>query len=199
MNILLAEHDRDMLMTYKKLLTVEGFNVTAVFDGVQAVEALSSAKFDLVVADRRLPLIKPEELQKRITELSIPSLVLIYQRITPQILLENTGADSYMSYPFFPSEFTIRVRQIIERSKSDSQLNINGLTIYEKSFRCENGMHFTNEEIEIIKRVLAEKPVNTHGISPYINAVNNRLEKLKSSSRLRYVPDKGYRLVKNYE
>ena len=51
MKILTAASDRDLLSGLSRLLSADGHEVVAAFDGVQAVSAAGAESFDLAILD----------------------------------------------------------------------------------------------------------------------------------------------------
>ena len=47
--LLLVEDDRDLNHLVKEFLEKEGFNVTSVFDGQEAIKEISTTKYDLLI------------------------------------------------------------------------------------------------------------------------------------------------------
>lgn len=199
MKLLFAGPDRDLLMTYKKLLEREGYEVTTAFDGVQTVEKLRGEPFGLIILDRRIPRVSCREVLIAVEAAKMPSILLLDGRLTPAELLSDVSACSYMRFPFFPHELLQRTAEVLERASSDEVLNVCGVEIITNKFRSRDGTRFTNEEINIIKASLAGKSTDIHGMSSYVNAINNKLEKLGKGSRIQYILDNGYRLVNSNE
>lgn len=199
MRILFAAPDRDLLMTYERLLTIEDHSVTAVFDGAQTVRKLSGHRYDLVVLDRNIPGIDTVNIMKLIKTEHTPVLQLLSRKITPSVLMENNAADSYISFPFLPDEFMRRIKSIAERVGMDKSLTIDGVIINEGDFSSNDGTHFTNEEIDILHAVQNGSVLPISSVSAYINALNNKFAKLGKKTRIKYVMNEGYRLVKENE
>ncbi len=199
MKLLLADQDRDFLMTYKKLLEYDGHSVTTVFDGAQALERLAGSDFDLVIVNKNIPMIGSRQIIRQLNGENIPSLVLLDRGVTPAILLDSEAACSYMNFPFFPYELCSRVKEIGEKAKSSRTILLNDTNITISHFREGSGVRFTNEEIELLTALQNGAKPDYHHISAYVNALNNKFEKLKKSLRIKYVLDHGYRLVNLYE
>ena len=65
-NILLAEDERTLAMIIKDTLDGQGFNVTVVSDGEEALRQYAACKPDVLVADVMMPRLDGFELVKRI-------------------------------------------------------------------------------------------------------------------------------------
>ncbi len=55
MHVLLADDEKIYVESLAKVLRRRGFDVVAVFDGPSAIDAVSSAEFDVIVLDLRMP------------------------------------------------------------------------------------------------------------------------------------------------
>ncbi|MBR4211967.1 MAG: hypothetical protein IKR84_06240, partial [Oscillibacter sp.] len=62
MRLLLADSDRDMLSAYRRLLQLSGHTAATAFDGVQVLQLLDAASFDLAIVNERLPRIAHERI-----------------------------------------------------------------------------------------------------------------------------------------
>ena len=199
MRILLAAPDRDLLMTYKRLFELDSYTVTAVFDVPQAAVHIGEQRFDLAIVDRSLPRGGSKEILKRLNEKEIPSVLLIEHKITPNDLLEYSAASSYMSYPFFPYELKERAAEVLEKAGSKETLSVGESEINVSKFRSSDGTRFTNEEINILRAIKNGDKFDVRHISSYINALNNKFERMKKKTRVKYVLNEGYRLVNENE
>lgn len=195
MRLLLAAPDRDLLLTYKKLLSLGGLDVTDVFDGPQLVGSIAENSFDLVILDRSLPRMDYSDAMRLISERGIPSIVLLPRKVTPKVLLEKPGASSYMNFPFLPSDLSSRIAQVSEKAASEKTLSVGGAEIEVSCFRASDGTPYSNEEINILTALKDNAPFSVPHISAYINALNNKFERMGKSARVKYVTDEGYRLV----
>lgn len=195
MKLLLADHNRDFLITYNKVLEYEGFKVTPVFDGIQAIMKISGNKYDIVLINDNIPRVNSKRIIRQLNSDNIPSLVFLENDVTPMNLLDGDAACSYMSFPFFPSELSKRIKDILDKSKDDRIISFESLEINISHFLSDEGIRFTNEEIDILEAIYNGDEINDRHISAYVNALNNKLEKMKKNLHIKYILDHGYRLV----
>jgi DNA-binding NtrC family response regulator len=76
-NILIAEDNELNRETLKEILLEEGYEVNAVHDGRQAIEAFAADRYDLVITDLLMPNVDGLELLKFIKEAGRDNLVII--------------------------------------------------------------------------------------------------------------------------
>lgn len=121
-NILLAEDDKDLNLLTSTYLKKAGFNVVAVYNGLDALNKFYEEKFDIVLSDIMMPLCDGFELAKDIRS---------YDKVIPIIFLSarddkptkqmgyRIGVDDYITKPFDLDELVLKINAICRR------LNIN--------------------------------------------------------------------------
>ncbi|MBQ2568946.1 MAG: response regulator, partial [Ruminococcus sp.] len=68
MKVLYAEDERQLSVAVAEILKMEGFEVTAVYDGGQALDALEKDFFDAVILDIMMPVADGMEVLRRMRE-----------------------------------------------------------------------------------------------------------------------------------
>lgn len=117
MRILLVEDDHQLATGLKKALNYEGFTVDCLVTGQQAIDALISNPFDLVILDLGLPDIDGTEVIKRLRAKKIDTPILILtarDTLDDKVQGLDLGADDYLVKPFELSELFARLR-VVER------------------------------------------------------------------------------------
>jgi len=123
MRLLLVEDDTILGDGLKAGLTMEGYAVDWLKDGVQADEALRLNKYDLVVLDLNLPRMDGMSILKamRRRKDSTPVLLLTARDgITDRVAGLDGGADDYVSKPFDLAEICARLRALARRQDGRS-------------------------------------------------------------------------------
>jgi two-component system response regulator MprA len=158
--VLLAEDDRAVRDALVRALTLEGYAVTAVTNGAQALEWLSSHEADLLVLDVSMP---------HIDGLTVCRVVRAEQRHVPILLLTartassdrvlglDAGADDYLAKPFDLDELFARMRALTRRANGygdapvggaePDRLSLDDLVVDLRGRRATRG----NREIELSK------------------------------------------------
>lgn len=122
---------REVVSNY---LEREGYEVTAVADGHEALERLDEATPDLVVLDVMLPSVDGLSILRHVRRHSEVPVILLTARgeESDRILGLELGADDYVSKPFSPRELTARVRSVLRRTApkpTDDMLEFGELAI----------------------------------------------------------------------
>ncbi|MFD9905023.1 response regulator transcription factor [Streptomyces sp. NPDC059063] len=116
--MLLAEDDRAIRNALDRALTLEGYHVTAVCDGVQALAAAHADPPDLLVLDVMMPGIDGLQVCRvlRAQGDRTPILMLTARVETAdRIAGLDAGADDYVAKPFEVEEVFARLRALLRR------------------------------------------------------------------------------------
>src|SRR6185503_8933629 len=121
-SLLIVDDDRELGQMLTEYLTGEGFQVTLLRDGAEALEKLTdqSHPFDLVILDVMLPSLSGFEVLRRLRHhLSIPVIMLTaHGADVDRIVGLELGADDYLAKPFNPRELVARIRAVLRRFAS---------------------------------------------------------------------------------
>ncbi|MFI7010444.1 response regulator transcription factor [Streptomyces sp. NPDC050145] len=117
--VLLAEDDRAIRNALERALTLEGYAVTAVADGVQALAAAHRARPDVLVLDVMMPGIDGLQVCRVLRAEGDPTPILMLTALveTPdRIAGLDAGADDYVVKPFDVEEVFARLRALLRRT-----------------------------------------------------------------------------------
>jgi two-component system, OmpR family, response regulator MprA len=120
--VLLAEDDRAIRHALERALTLEGYRVTAVADGVEALAQAHKTPPDVLVLDVMMPGIDGLQVCRvlraegdRTPILMLTALVETQDRIAGL----DAGADDYVVKPFDVEEVFARLRALLRRTSPD--------------------------------------------------------------------------------
>ena len=117
--ILIAEDDQGVRTSLTRALTFQNYNVTAVNDGAQALEAVDAQLPDLVILDVSMPHVDGLTACRMIREKyrSLPILMLTARHeVSDRVAGLDAGADDYVIKPFALEELSARVRSMLRRT-----------------------------------------------------------------------------------
>ena len=168
--VLLAEDTADLNRALSAILTHEGYDVTAVFDGEEALTCLRTNAYDAVILDIMMP--KKDGLEvlssMRAEGNNSPVLLLTAKaEVDDRVNGLDAGADDYLTKPFAMKELLARIRSMTRRrsSYSGGELRIGDLTLNAENFelRAENSVRLSIKEFELMQLLLknAGKPLKT--------------------------------------
>lgn len=123
-HILIAEDDSELNQLFQHVLRRSGYEATGVENGVQALGALDSAYYDLIISDVMMPGMDGLELVSALRESgnNIPVLM-----ITAKDAFDDmrsgfaSGTDDYMVKPVNINEMVLRVGALLRRARMVSE------------------------------------------------------------------------------
>lgn len=121
MRILIAEDDPIMLETIKAQLKNDDYIVLGTNDGREALQAFDSFGPDLIITDILMPYTSGLELIGIIRSEKSPKLpILVLSALDEEATVMEAfsmGANDFLSKPFKPAEFNIRVQRLLNIAK----------------------------------------------------------------------------------
>jgi len=115
--VLVVDDDREIVKAISILLEGEGYEVLKAYDGLQALDILSTRQVRLVLIDVMMPRLDGLSAILRIREKrNIPIIILSAKsEDTDKVLGLSMGADDYVSKPYNPQELAARVKSQLRR------------------------------------------------------------------------------------
>ena len=115
--ILIAEDDPEIAMLERDYLEIEGFEVSVVDNGQQAVTQALTGDFSLILLDLMLPGCNGYDVCRLIRDrIDVPILMVTARtESVDKIRGLGLGADDYIPKPFDPAELTARVKAHLSR------------------------------------------------------------------------------------
>ena len=117
--ILIAEDEPIIAGALQDDLTLEGYEVTVVSDGVAASKRATTERFDLIVLDVMLPGRDGFDICRDIrkADRKTPILMLTARaQETEKVFAFELGADDYVTKPFGTKELRARIKALLRRS-----------------------------------------------------------------------------------
>ena len=165
MKILLAEDEKRMNRALTEIMRQEGYEVTSVENGEDALLEIEGMVYDLIVLDVMMPKMNGFAVAKKVRAEGIRTPILM---LTAKAELDDkvegldSGADDYLTKPFMTKELLARLRALARRNlpTGDGSLKYEDLTLDVKKavLSCENGQSIRLGEKEL--RILEYLIVN---------------------------------------
>ncbi len=160
--VLIVEDEESIRESLKLNLELEGYDVTTVSDGLQALQQVKSAYFDLIILDIMLPEMDGISLCEaiRLQQNEVPILFLSAKN-SPKDRIEGLrkGGDDYLSKPFDLEELLLRIAKLIAKNKKiqDPQQNLTNYTFASGSIDFTGLTCITHDgqQINLSKREVA--------------------------------------------
>lgn len=220
MHILLIEDDKTLNQNISDALRAEGFIVTTVYDGEIAEKLLHRDNFDCIIMDINLPYKNGFELCKyfRLMNNSTPVIMLTaFSELDDKVQGYDSGADDYLTKPFYMRELILRVHSLIKRTRSSTSttetltaddivvelktktVSRQGQTINLTPREYQILIHFIQNKGELVSKKELIKliwgdviDVNTNTVEVYINFLRNKIDKPFSKNNIKTKVGYGY-------
>ena len=167
MRILVVEDERDLNRILTKTLSAEGCSVDACFDGLEALDYLSGASYDVIVLDRMMPRMDGMELLSRLRAQGDETPVIFLtakDAVSERVRGLDAGADDYLVKPFSFDELMARIR-VVTRKHSGSTTNlftVGDLTVDTGAHtvrRGEKNINLSTKEFALLEYMTRNKGV----------------------------------------
>jgi DNA-binding response OmpR family regulator len=143
-------------------LSYEGFAVTVVGDGLEAVAQARAEMPDLVVLDLMLPGIDGLEVCRRLRALGDPSIIMLTARgqVEDRITGLEAGADDYLPKPFTFRELLARIRAVLRRHgvAPQQQVQVGDVMLDRQTRRVTRGgrpIDLTQREFDLLDLLMS--------------------------------------------
>ena len=125
-HILVVDDDDGIRSLVKQYLTENNFLVTSANSAEDAAEKVLIIKFDLIVLDIMMPGKNGLEFTKEYKEKIDTPIILLTAKGEANERVEGleVGADDYLPKPFEPKELTLRIKNILNKTKKNNQKRI---------------------------------------------------------------------------
>lgn len=123
--VLVVDDDREIVDAISINLEKEGYSVLKAYDGLQALDMVSSQGVQLILFDIMMPRLDGLSATMKIREdKNIPIIILSAKsEDTDKILGLSMGADDYITKPFNPMELVARVKSQLRRYMTLGDVN----------------------------------------------------------------------------
>jgi two-component system, sensor histidine kinase and response regulator len=141
-HILVAEDSRMQRVRLQTTLENLGYRVTAVADGIEALEALKKERPDLVLSDVEMPGLGGYELCRTVKNLylEVPVVLLTSMRDAEDIIRGiQAGADNYLTKPCESDFLDQRLKALLQRPSVEDTLESLEVTIGGQAYQVKAG------------------------------------------------------------
>ena len=151
MNILIVEDDPNLSQNIRDALVDENYLVEVAFDGLIAEKLLKRNDYHCIIMDINLPYKNGYELCKefRQTNTTTPVLFLTaFDELEDKVAGFDSGADDYLTKPFYMKELLLRVKSLIKRAGNSHEM-VNDMITIENLIINQKTKSVTRNNIEI--------------------------------------------------
>jgi two-component system response regulator QseB len=167
--VLLVEDDRELAGMLAELLADEGYETDAAHDGQRGLHLGLTGRYDVMIIDRRLPVLDGLELLARLRARGVTTRVLVLSalgELADRVCGLDAGADDYLVKPFEAEELLARLRALGRRDLEGAEslpVGAAALDLQRHEVVLPRGERITlsGREFELL-RTLAQRPKAIH-------------------------------------
>lgn len=214
MRVLVVEDERDLARALTEGIRRDGYAVDAALTGMDALEKLATAPYDIVCLDLNLPDMDGREVCRRIQQGDArlddsdpPRIIMLTARdsLADRVAGLDDGADDYLVKPFDLAELLARLRALSRRQTAHrgSIVEVGPLRLDTRRHEVEaegRPIDLTSREFALLRyfmvhagEVLAAERLLDHvwdeNIDPFTNTVRVTISKLRKKLAEAGYPD----------
>lgn len=205
MRILLVEDDITINQNIRDYLVQERFEVEVAFDGFIAEKLLRKNEYDCVILDVNLPHKNGYDICRSFRQYNTATPVLFltaFDDLEDKVHGYESGADDYLTKPFFVKELHLRINSLVKRRSNASGagdvISAGDIVINQKAKTVQRDgkeIQLTPREYQILSTLVAADgalvskkelireiwgsafDANTNNIEVFINFLRNKIDK----------------------
>ncbi|MDA0255677.1 MAG: response regulator transcription factor [Planctomycetota bacterium] len=164
LRVLVVEDDAAARDAIRRGLIDRGAEVLEASDGLAALEQVASGDPALVVLDLMLPMLDGEHVISRLRRMGPLPVIVVSAKRSPddRVRALDLGADDYLVKPFTMRELVARIRAVLRRSGSGSDLPVGGAAIdldaaAQVALRDGRRVPLTAQEFAVLEQLVARR------------------------------------------
>ena len=166
MKILLAEDEKRMNRALCELLRQEGYDVDTVENGEDALDAIESGIYDIIVLDVMMPGMNGFDVARNARKAGVRTPILMLTakgELDDKVEGLDSGADDYLTKPFLTRELLARLRALSRRGLptedgnlryGDLSLDVKNALLYGKNGKS---VRLGEKELRIFEYLIANQ------------------------------------------
>ncbi len=219
-HLLVVDDDRRIRVLLSRFLLGEGYRVTTADTAREARAKLESLKFDLLILDVMMPGESGFDLARAIRSQSTVPILMLTARDEKENRITGLemGADDYLTKPFEPRELSLRIANILRRTRPPSTPPVESIRFGPFVFhlargelrRGEDAVRLTDREREMLRVLAASagetvprlalagngESISERTVDVQVNRLRRKIERDPANPLLiQTVRGVGYRLV----
>ena len=150
LKILIAEDDKELRLLFSHVLIKHGYTVKGVSNGKEALEAMDTDYYDMIISDIMMPVMDGYEFVRSLRDAGNVTPVMM---ITAKDAFDDmrmgflSGTDDYMVKPINVNEMVLRIGALLRRAQ---MINDRRLVIGNTVLECDSLTVTTGEETFVL-------------------------------------------------
>jgi two-component system response regulator MprA len=168
--VFIAEDDRAVRESLVRALELEGYRVTAVTNGAEALDAIRASEPDVVLLDVSMPMVDGLTVCRvlRSEQNRVPILMLTARTETSdRVAGLDAGADDYLPKPYDLDELLARLRALLRRADYGTEGITSELTVGDlrldpaarRVFRGERELEMSKTEFDLLELLVQNQGI----------------------------------------
>lgn len=206
--ILFAEDERELSKAITKILTINNYDVTSVYNGKEALSELKENSFNVIILDIMMPILDGISCLKQLRQNGIKTPVILLtakSQIDEKVEGLDSGANDYLTKPFSYKELLARIRAVTRIQKEEKEKFEIGNLIFDKEkselSNSQSSLHLNIKECNLMEILVKNKqtplkekeitnfvwqnePVENLSLQMYISYLQNKFELLNSNLKI---------------
>lgn len=157
LRILLAEDEAQLARVYQAAMQHQGYEVTHVEDGHQAMVAAKSGAYDIMIFDIMMPVMTGLEALREIRawgDKTYTIMLTAMSEVDDKVTGLEAGADDYLTKPISLKELLARLASVARRlgSYDEKQLTLGGVTLnlLQQELVASNSIRLAAKEAQML-------------------------------------------------
>jgi len=216
--VLVVEDDADLRRLLRRGLDEEGFDVTTVARGSEAIETVAKGAPDALVVDIGLPDADGRDVCQALRARGVEAPVLFLtarEAVSDRLSGFNAGGDDYLTKPFAFAELVARLRALLRRAGAEARTVVGDLRLDPAAHAAASGeasVQLTPTEFRLLGSLAAHAGdavrrrelvraawpdgaiVHDNTLDVYVARLRRKLRDLDSAAEIRTVHGVGYQL-----
>ena len=167
MRILVVEDEKNLNRLIAEAMEDEGYSVDRCFNGLEAMEYMDCAGYDVVILDILMPRMNGLELVKKLRSRGDNTPVVFLtslDSVEDRVAGLNSGGDYYLMKPFAMEELTAVVKVLTRRNSGSrsNELSVGDLTLDMSSQSVKRGgklINLTPKEYALLEYMMRNKGI----------------------------------------
>ena len=161
--ILIVEDQKDVNAMLAQILKQAGYQIQSEYTGTDAINAIKTKEFELVLLDIMLPYKSGDEVLREMRTFTDTPVIVISEKdmVGTKIDLLKLGADDYITKPFDLGEVVARVESLLRRTRrkenKDKPFTYKDITLDSATKRVSIGekeLDLTAKEYKILELLI---------------------------------------------
>ena len=167
MKILIVEDEKLLADSIRDLLTEQGYQAEAVYDGEAGADYAETGVYDLIILDVMMPKMNGYQVAKLLRQqhISTPILMLTAKsELLDRVQGLDSGADYYLTKPFDARELFACIHALLRRQGAEVDTLVFGNTTLDLStstLLCEEkSLRLSAKEFDVMRMLMQQKEKN---------------------------------------